>query len=184
MNKNIRKLNELIKSEIDRDKNLNNDTGITLELLNKNHFEQFINLYKRAYEKGDWFGNSHLNPENTIFNPEWLKSTSLNPNYNWIVFKDREKVIGATSLIYNNGTLLIDETQLDSLKGRRKGIMNTYFRRFIPLLQKNSIPLSTEFVLTPESFSLRKVFNWRIKHGSNRIISKQFIFTNTKIPQK
>jgi len=32
MNKNIRKLNELIKSEIDRDKNLNNDTGITLEL--------------------------------------------------------------------------------------------------------------------------------------------------------
>jgi len=148
-------LRSVVEEEIKSNIVLNND--IYVELLNRDNAKQMISLYNHAYGRGDWFGSSYSDPKSTIFNEHWLSSISYRENHVWIIFKEGDEVVGATALIDKEEVVSIDETQLDPLKGRGKGIMSTYFRRFIPLLQKNGFRLSTEFVLTPESKSLRKV---------------------------
>lgn len=133
---------------------------IKIELIGPGNAEKTAALYARAYERGDWFGDNYEHPGETVLNPEWMEKINRDPRYLWIVFKEDETVLGATSLIELGGkinTLSIDETQLDPETGRKKGIMTNYFRRFVPLLKENGVSLSTYFVLTRESKPLREV---------------------------
>ena len=156
MNKN--KAKELVMKDLRESPLLRQDSHrkIHIGLLGKDSSEQTADLYKRAYERGDWFGNNYEDTEHTIFNPAWLAEINNDPSYTWIVFTEENNVLGATALI-GKETISIDETQINPGNGRNRGIMTTYFKRLVPLLYNNGISLSTEFVLTKPTKVLRKV---------------------------
>jgi hypothetical protein len=76
----------------------------------------------------------------------------------FVVFTDTaNNILGSTALYYDDiRGFLIDETQIDPIRGRRLGIMTHYFRRVVPILDSIG-SYWTEFLLTSESRVLRRV---------------------------
>lgn len=115
-------------------------------------------LYEGAYARGDWMasefapvGDLHLAPG--VFADDGRAEQNL-----WIVFHDsKRRLIGATKLVVDTMKgVLIDETQLDPVLGRGKGVMTNYFRTIVPIFEALQLRFRTEFVLTPESKVLRE----------------------------
>jgi hypothetical protein len=151
-------VSSLVRENIKYNSCLVEKSEVMIQLLDQRVISGVINLYRNAHQREDWFGNNYGDLEQTFFNRNWLIEKSHDSKHTFLVFTDLSgDVMGSTSLIKLEDAISIDETQLDPEKARRKGIMAEYFRRFVPLLYDNGFPISTEFVLTPESSSLRKV---------------------------
>jgi hypothetical protein len=91
-------------------------------------------------------------------NKEFFENQMFLSNQIWFVFcNSNNEVIGSTKLgLCNNGSVVIDETQLHPKSGQGRNIIQNYFKRFIPLLDKSGFNYWTEFVLSIGSRSLRK----------------------------
>lgn len=166
MNKEVKKqytptTKDIVVHEIAKNPVLIPVHGVNIQLLNREHAEEVAGLYKGAYERGDFFGNRYKDLSSQVFNPSWFEREISNPDSTWMVFTRQGKLVGATALI-NEGdpdckscVVNIDETQI-SPEGRGMRIMDYYFRRIVPIVEKLGIDVTTEFVLTPESKGLRR----------------------------
>lgn len=134
---------------------------VWLEKPNDTHTHQVANLYREAYRRGDFFAGRYSDPDNQIFNPEWLKQEFNNPDHKWFVFTNNAgTVIGSTGFFhdYDVGGIVVmtsDETQI-SLEGRGEHIMDNFFRQIVPRIEASGRQLATDFVLTPQSKGLRR----------------------------
>lgn len=146
-----------VSKQLFKDEVLISDSNILIGQATSKDHDSLVALYKGSQERGDWFGgrlegngreaissliNKLLNKENIIF----------------IKFSDSQgEILGATLLEYENiRGVLIDETQIHPVLGRRKGIMTAYFKKVVPILECNCT-YWTEFVMTEGSRILRKV---------------------------
>lgn len=160
MNKEVREqqytpTKDVVAYEVAKNPLLIPEHGINIQLLNREHTEEIANLYKGAYQRGDFFGSRYKDLSSQVFNPLWFKQEINNPDNTWIVFTRQDKLVGATAIIKENNAVNIDETQIGP-EGRGMKIMDNYFRRIVPILEKLGIDITTEFVLTPESKGLRR----------------------------
>lgn len=166
MNKEIREqyaptTKDIVAYEIAKNPVLIPEHGVNIQVLTREHAEGIAELYKGAYQRGDFFGNRYKDLSSQVFNPLWFRQEMSNPDNTWIVFTRQNKLVGATALI-NEGdpdcrscAANIDETQI-APEGRGMRIMDHYFRRIVPIAEKLGIDVTTEFVLTPESKGLRR----------------------------
>lgn len=133
--------------------------GVDIQPLRSEYIDAFTQQYRRAYEREDFFGGRYTDPENQIFNPEWVRRDIENPDHSWIIFTDENRtLLGSTGLFHSEDSVNIesvDETQIDPA-GRGKAIMPHYFKRVVPILEDLGVRVTTEFLLTPGSKSLRR----------------------------
>ncbi len=128
--------------------------AVTFYPLAQEHMPAFAQNYRRAYERGDFFASRYSDPRSQIFNPTWLSQEVSNPNHIWTVFMREGEFIGATGLFYEDGGITSDETQLD-IKGRGFGTMKHFLRRVEAVLDNLGVDIAADFLLTPQSKSLR-----------------------------
>jgi hypothetical protein len=116
-------------------------------------------LYKSAFERGDWYGSRTHAEDGDSASSDYLQHYLRDEKAIVVLFHDsRGNVLGSTLLdLSSEDGVLIDDTQIHPVLGRRKGIMSAYFRRLVPVLDDVGCPYWTEFVLTPESRVLRRV---------------------------
>jgi hypothetical protein len=119
-------------------------------------------LYKRAYDRSDYFAGRYEDPDSTIFNPDWFKHDfEENPDHKWFVFTDDSgQVVGITGFFHDYDidgypVMTSDETQI-APQGRGYRIMDHFFRRVVPRIEAAGDRLATSFVLTPETKGLRR----------------------------
>jgi len=159
MNKETIELNVPIKNviayEIAKNPLLVPEHSVNIQLLEAKHAEQMAKLYRNAYVRGDFFGSRYPDLSSQVFNPDWFKKEVNNPDHTWIVFAREGNLLGATALINEGDAVNIDETQIDPL-GRGARIMDHYYRRIVPIVEKMGSDVTTEFVLTPQSKGLRR----------------------------
>jgi len=154
-------LRQAIDSEVHRDLTLISERGVIFGLALEEHTVAMAGLYKRAYERGDYFASRYDNPEEQIFNPDWLAQDLQDPSHIRFVFTDHERqLMGTTAFFHDSdsesGPLMIsDATQIDH-NGRGKRIMDHFFKRIAPVIEASGAGLATDFVLTPESKGLRR----------------------------
>lgn len=117
-----------------------------------------LKLYELAFSRGDWLGTEFSPTGQLTLTPGIFANDARALSNLWVIFHDEKgRVLGATKLEINpvSGTL-IDETQLDPIHGRGKGIMTNYFHSVVPIFEALKLRFRTEFVLTPESKVLRE----------------------------
>lgn len=152
-------LKDIILHELTRDTILVPEKGVHIQPLTTDYTESFAGQYRRAYQRGDFFAGRYPNPEAQIFNPQWLNTEINNPEHSWIIFTGADgTLLGSTALFHSADSVHIeniDETQIDPA-GRGKAIMPHYFRRVVPILERLGVRVTTEFLLTPGSKSLRR----------------------------
>lgn len=119
-------------------------------------------LYREAYSRSDFFAGRYDDPEEQIFNPDWLRQDYKNPDHLWFTFKDSSgAILGSTGFFHDGDSqtetplLTSDETQIQPA-GRGKRIMGHFFRRIVPLIEESGAGLVTDFVLSRESKGLRR----------------------------
>lgn len=160
MNKEVREqytptTKDIVAHEIAKNPVLIPEHSISIQILGAEHTDEIAQLYQGAYQRGDFFGNRYKDLSSQVFNPLWFKQERNNPDSTWIVFTRAGNLLGATALINEGDAVSIDETQI-ATEGRGMRIMDHYFRRIVPILEKLGIDVITEFVLTPESKGLRR----------------------------
>lgn len=154
-------LKQAIDVELYRDPALIPERNVDFGLAGAEYAEPMADLYKRAYERGDYFASRYDNPEEQIFNPDWLAQDLLDPSHIRFIFTDRERqLLGATAFFHDGdseaGPLMTsDATQIDH-NGRGMRIMDYFFKRIVPVIEASGAGLATDFVLTPESKGLRR----------------------------
>jgi hypothetical protein len=156
-------LRRTVANELERDPVLVTEYGIELKLASAEYAEPAADLYREAYERGDYFASRYDDPENQIFSPDWLAEQEFqDPEHLRFVFTDSEgRLLGVTGFFHDHdsldGTPLMtsDATQI-APEGRGEHIMGHFFRRIIPLIETSGAGIITDFVLTPESMSLRR----------------------------
>ena len=132
-------------------------SDVEISLLNESHINGISSLYTQALNRGDWFAGEYNSVNDFSPSSDFFKSKIDSEKLIWFVFCQKGVVVGATQLaLCKNGSVIIDETQLDPEKGRGLKIMDHYFRRVVPIIEGLGIPYWTEFVLTPGSKSLRR----------------------------
>ena len=133
------------------------DHNIKISIINNENIFGIVKLYDLALKRGDWFASEYSTIKNFAPNVEFFTWQMKRQDQIWFAFLNSEhNVIGATKLAFsNNGSIIIDETQLHPELGRRKGIMKRYFSNIIPILDELNLRYCAEFILTPESRSLR-----------------------------
>jgi hypothetical protein len=150
---------EMIRELIFADPNLVPGEGVIICPARAVHRQELIGLYDAALSRGDWFGSRVSDPlPQQLVAEAFVSETIQTKDIIFCVFTTQQHhVIGATALYFDDTRgFLIDDTQIDPIKGRRKGIMSSYFRRIAPILSRHST-YWTEFVLTPGSRVLRQV---------------------------
>ncbi len=147
-------LRDIIRHEITKNPVLVAEHGVNFYPLDENYLAGFAENYRRAYERGNFYASRYLDPESQIFNPDWLKREATNPHHIWTVFIREGELVGTTGLFYEDGAIVSDETQLD-VAGRGFGTMKHFLRRIVPVLDNLGIDIAADFLLTPESKSLR-----------------------------
>ncbi|MBI2668179.1 hypothetical protein HYX17_05435 [Candidatus Woesearchaeota archaeon] len=153
----VKSLKNLIERDIEENPILVERSGVKIKTLDEKTIPGVISLYKETYERDPWFFYGFEDPKKNFLNNSWLIKRIDDPNHIFLVFTGLEgEVFGSTSLVNLGHFVSIDWTQI-APKGRRKLIMESYYRRFVPLLDENKIQISTEFVLNPESGSLRRI---------------------------
>jgi hypothetical protein len=154
-------LRQAIDDEVRRDSTLISERGVSFGLALEEHTVAMAGLFKRAYERGDYFASRYDEPENQIFNPGWLAEDLQDPGHIRLVFPDHERQLLGTSALFHDsdseaGPLMTsDATQIDH-NGRGMGIMRRVFERIVPVIEASWAGLATNFVLTPESKGLRR----------------------------
>jgi len=152
-------LRDIILGRLTRESELVPGQGVNIQPLTGEYVDAFAQQYRRAYQRGDFFAGRYSDPEAQIFNPEWVKREKDNPNHSWILFTGEDgTLLGSTGLFHSADSVNIeniDETQIDPI-GRGKAIMPHYFRRVVPILEELGVRVTTEFLLTPGSKSLRR----------------------------
>lgn len=136
--------------------------GTWVEAPKAEHAPAIADLYRQAYGRNDFFAGRYVDPDSTIFNPDWLKRDfEENPDHKWFVFTDDSgEVLGITGFFhdYNIDGLPVmtsDETQI-APAGRGRGTMNHFFRQIVPRIEEAGNQLATRFVLTRETKGLRR----------------------------
>lgn len=151
-------LRNKLKADIKKEPLLYVDSGIEISLLNESNANGLSKLYSEALERGDWFAGEYRRISGFSPSPSFFQSKISSDKLIWFVFSKADEVVGATQLaLCKNGSVVIDETQLDPKKGRGLKIMDHYFMRVVPVIERLDVPYWTEFVLTPGSKSLRRV---------------------------
>lgn len=147
-------IKEALKLEMTKNPLLVPEYAVTFYPLAQEHLIAFAQNYRGAYQRGDFFASRYSDPESQIFNPDWLSQEITNPNHVWTVFIREGEFIGATGLFYEEGGITSDETQLD-IKGRGFSTMKHFLRRVVPVLDNLGVDIAADFLLTPQSKSLR-----------------------------
>lgn len=155
---------ETAKSRIAKDirlqPSLAENSGVYIAFASDQHAEAVAELYKKAYQRNDYFADRFSEPDKQIFDAEWLKREFKSPKDLRFVFMDEQsKLFGTTAFVYdqdsNSGPLFTsDETQI-APEGRGRRIMDHFFKRIVPSIEASGAGLITDFVLTPESKGLR-----------------------------
>jgi len=154
-------LKRAIADDLYRNPTLIPERGVKIELASDDYADPVADLYRREYERGDYFASRYDDPYEQIFNPEWLKQEFQDPEHLRFVFTDDEgKLLGATGFFHDgdseSGPLMTsDATQIDP-NGRGMRIMDHFFKRVVPLIEASGAGLATDFVLTAESKGLRR----------------------------
>lgn len=154
-------LKRAIADDLLRDPNLVLEHGVSLGLASEEYAAPVADLYKKAYMRGDYFASRYDNPDEKIFNPEWLKQEFQNTEHLRFIFTGNDgSLLGATGFFHDrdsdSGPLMTsDATQIDH-PGRGMRIMDRFFKRIVPLIEASGAGLATDFVLTPESKGLRQ----------------------------
>jgi hypothetical protein len=154
-------LRQTVAEELSSNPTLIAERGVTLQLAAEEHAPSVADLYKRAFERGDYFASRYEDPDDQIFNPDWLIHEFQDPKHLRFVFMDGERrLLGATAFFHDNdsesGPLMTsDATQIDPT-GRGLRIMDRFFKRVVPIIEASGAGLATDFVLTPESKGLRR----------------------------
>lgn len=154
-------LMQTIADEIHRDPTLIPERDVVLGIASDEYAEPMSDLYKRAYERGDYFASRYESPEDQIFNPDWLAQDLQDPSHIRFIFTDRERqLLGVTAFFHDNESeagpmMTSDATQIDHT-GRGMRIMDYFFKRIVPVIEASGAGLDTDFVLTPESKGLRR----------------------------
>lgn len=132
--------------------------GLVVRPVSPSNIAGLALLYRNAFLRGEWFGAELSIKHVEDISEDAIASHFLGKRSLGVVFEDQlGRVVGATGLFIDEiEGVLIDETQIDPVLGRRKGVMTRYFRFIIPIL-KELTPFWTEFILTPESYVLRRV---------------------------
>lgn len=141
------------------DNNWLDDGGILLARpISERNIAGVRNLYTEAYRRGDWFGSALNITSELDIRESTIQNHLSSESSMGVVFEDNSgNILGVTGLFFDEvDGVLIDETQIDPILGRRKGLMTRYFRYVVPLLVQQG-RFWTEFVLTPESAVLRRV---------------------------
>jgi hypothetical protein len=168
----------MIADDLARDPLLVPEFGVEVGLASSEHAKPVAALYEDAYERGDYFASRYDDPYEQIFNPDWLVGKEFqDPEHLRFVFTDSEGgLLGATGFFHDrdsaDGTPLMtsDATQI-ALSGRGEHIMGRFFRRFVPLIIDSGAGIVTDFVLTPESMSLRRTLQTEELEEKYRLIS-------------
>ena len=154
-------LRQNISDELHRDPALIPERDVNFGQASEEFATSLADLYKRAYERGDFFASRYDVPEEQIFNPDWLAQDLQDPSHIRFIFTDRERrLLGATAFFHDTdsqaGQLMTsDATQIDRA-GRGMRIMDHFFKRIVPVIEASGAGLDTDFVLTPESKGLRR----------------------------
>jgi hypothetical protein len=133
------------------------DTDVFLRRAGRSDLDNLADLYEAAFKRGEWFGSRSSLSESGDATREHLAQILGADRYIVVLFHDSDDtVLGATALdLSDEEGILIDDSQIDPIKGRRRGIMTNYFRRLVPAVSKYN-SFWTEFVLTPNSRVLRR----------------------------
>ncbi len=135
--------------------------GVKLELASDEFAKPVAELYRRAYERGDYFASRYDKPDRQTFDPQCLSQEFQDQEHLRFVFtNDEGELLGTTGFFHDSdcesGPLMTsDETQVD-YSGRGLHIMDHFFKRVIPMIEASGAGLATDFVLTPESKGLRR----------------------------
>jgi hypothetical protein len=154
-------LKQSLAEELYSSPSLTTERGVNLQLAAEEHAAGVADLYKRAFDRGDYFASRYEDPDSQIFNPEWLVQEFQDPRHLRFVFTDNEeRLLGTTGFFHDSdsesGPLMTsDATQIDPI-GRGRRIMDRFFKRVVPLIEESGAGLATDFVLTPESKGLRR----------------------------
>jgi len=154
-------LKQAIADELHRDPALIPERDVNFGLASSEYAEPMADLYKRAYERGDYFASRYDRPEEQIFNPDWLAPDFQDPSHIRFVFTGpKRELLGVTAFFHDTdseaGPLMTsDATQIDH-NGRGMRIMDSFFKRIVPVIEASGAGLATDFVLTPESKGLRR----------------------------
>lgn len=136
--------------------------GIWVETPRPEQAPAAADLYRQAYARSDFFAGRYTDPDNQIFNPEWLANDfEQNPDHKWFAFTgDTGQLIGMTGWFHDQSIdgrpeMTSDETQI-APRGRGRRIMDHFFRQVVPRIEAVGGLLATSFVLTPETKGLRR----------------------------
>jgi hypothetical protein len=136
--------------------------GVWVEAPRAEHAPAAADLYRRAYDRSDFFAGRYEDPDSSIFNPRWLKHDfEDNPDHKWFVFtNDTGEILGITGFFHDQNidgypVMTSDETQI-APEGRGHRIMDHFFRRIVPRIEAAGSRLATSFVLTPQTKGLRR----------------------------
>jgi hypothetical protein len=171
-------LREKISNDLEHEPILVPEFGVELRFASSEYAEPVAALYKGEFERGDYFASRYEDPDKQIFNPDWLARHEFqDPEHLRFVFTDSEgRLLGTTGFFHDrdatDGTRLMtsDATQI-APAGRGEHIMGHFFRRIVPLIIDNGAGIITDFVLTPESMSLRRTLQTEELDEQYRLIS-------------
>jgi len=155
----FKKLVSDISADIARFPALTAQSNVFVSIASKHHIAGLSELYTQALNSGSWFATRYKHIQNFEPTAEFFEREIAGSNSIWFVFSTESgAVVGATKLeLVRNIYISIDETQLNPRLGQGRGVMQNYFRRFIPFIENVGLFYFTEFVLTVESRSLRRV---------------------------
>lgn len=151
------------------------ERGVFVETPGASHAAPVAELYRTAYGRGDFFAGRYADPDQQIFDADWLAEDFRNPDHHWFVFSnDQGETVGVTGFFRDgefDGTPLLtsDETQVDP-RGRGMNIMDRFFRRVVPELEASGAQLVTEFVLSPETKGLRRTLQTELGMAATGIL--------------
>jgi hypothetical protein len=147
-----------IGNELLSDPVLVNETNVRIDQYSSDCRDQFFDLYVNALKRGDWFSSNCIGVSAEERTNYFIDHVVSSQNALPIVFQVDGEIIGATCLYLTEPSIvLIDETQVDPIKGRRRGAMTAYFRKLIPIGKRLDVNFETEFLLTEGSRVLRDV---------------------------
>jgi len=136
-----------IADELDRNPSLVPEQGVSFGLATEEHTIAMADLYKRAFDRGDYFASRYDNPEEQIFDSDWLAQDLQDPGHIRFIFSDHERqLLGTTAFFHDSdseaGPLMTsDMTQIDHI-GRGKRVMDHFFKRVVPVIEASGAGIS------------------------------------------
>ena len=158
MKRRFQNLKEHIINNLASDNELTASKVTYISLLDTSNCQGVSELYQNALLNGDWIATEYSHIKD--FQPDrdfFAQQAALN-HHIWFVFSNQNgEVIGSTKLgLCQNGSVIIDETQLNPQLGQGRNIIQSYFKKFVPMVDEAGFNYYTEFIFSLSSRSLRK----------------------------